>query len=117
MSDLGLHSTGLRGNKELSVRLLRLLPELLSQLCFRLSEEQLDHSLAMAMRMFNLPALRQDPGLRPRLDALFRRLFFSMPQEAILRRMPALLELPIRATAASGASPLPSWAEPFGYID
>ena len=108
---IGLSST------TFSERQVRLLPELLSRLCFRFSSTQFAQLFELATDMYKMPLFRQYRFLHSCVDVLFRRLLYAMPQLEILQRIPELLSLPIPTEMGFEVSEPQWWCEPFGYIE
>ena len=98
-----------------SERQVRLLPELLSRLCFRFSSTQFAQLFELATDMYKMPLFRQYHFLHSCVDVLFRRLLYAMPQLEILQRIPELLSLPIPTEMGFEVSKPQWWPEPFGY--
>lgn len=100
-----------------SHRLVPLLSELLSRLCFRFSIGQLDKLFKLTTDMYKLPLFRQHHFLHSCVDTLFRRLLYAMPRPEILQRIPKLLSLPIPTESGFEISEPQMWGEPFTYIE
>ena len=92
------------------------LPELLSRLCFRLSDDKFAQAFDMAITMYKLPLFRESLILHKGIGSLLKRLILACPQTEILRRMDALLSLPIPTESGFEVSIPDWWIEPFDNI-
>lgn len=100
----------------LARRLVPILTDLVSRLCVRISEVQLDQAFRLALDIYSLPLFRNDIGLNKHLSDIFLRLLSTMHQEEILKRMPDLLSLPIPGDNGFQVFDPSRWHEPFDYI-
>lgn len=99
-----------------SERITRLVPELLSQLSFRLSKNQRKQLLRATMELYGHSAFRRYPMFPSGVKSLFLRLLFAMPESEILDRMPELLALPIPTETGFDVTSPDLWLEPFDHI-
>jgi hypothetical protein len=98
---------------------LRILTEAISRLCSRLTVERLDIVLSLAITLYNHAMFREDPVVHQTLGDMFQRIFLSLPQAELVRRLSDLLDLPIPAEGGFTARTLGAdsrWPEPFGRI-
>ena len=75
-------------------KLLSLLCEIASRLCFRLKTEQIVELYELSIDMHTLLIFQQIYILNDSLKSLFKRVFYAMPQDEILKKIPELLSLP-----------------------
>ena len=97
----------------LSVRLARLLPELLSRLCFRFGEADLARLFDLASLVYHHPLYRRHRMFAKSAREILSRLLDAMEQPMLLARMPALLSLPIPAVNGFEVEWSDDWPEPF----
>ncbi len=76
-------------------RLVRILPEILSRLCFRLSDTDRAQLFDLMIEMYELPLFTRNFHLHEGVQCLFERTLLAMNDEEILGRMPRLISLPI----------------------
>ena len=100
-----------------SQRQVLLLSELVSRLCIRFTEEQLDNLLSLTIEMYNTSIFREIFQLHDCVVTLLRRTLHSSPDSLILKRMTDLLSIPIPTHNGFEVNELQSWREPFHYIE
>src|SRR5438552_173580 len=91
----------------------RVVSELLSRLCFRLTTVELASLFDTAVRIYQLPRSCDPQPFSESASALFERLFFASPCELLLDRMPQLLALPIVGEEGFATSVPERWPDPF----
>jgi hypothetical protein len=95
----------------------RLFAQLLSRLCLRLSQEQLEQLYGIATEAYALTAFRQDLHQHECPGLLFEGVLEVLTQERVLQLMPELLKLPIPTEHGFDVQEPQLWREPFTYID
>lgn len=99
-----------------SQRILNSNSEILSRICFRFSENQLDQLLDLAIEMYKLPLIRNYHFLHDCVEVLFGRILFAMPQSKIMEKITELLSLPIPTSNGFDVNLPSKWVKPFEYI-
>ena len=94
----------------------KVVSEVLSRLCIRFSNEELDKLYELTVEMYNLPIVGQRTNLHENLTNLFNRILYTMPQIEILKRMDELLSLPIPTEYGFNVTFPEFWVEPFSYV-
>ena len=100
--------------RDLEARLVGRLPEILSRLCFRLSESDRGQLFDLVMEMYEQPLFTRNFHLHEAVKCLFERTLFAMNDQEIVERMPRLLSLPVADETRFPVSMPQFWVEPFG---
>jgi SIR2-like domain len=101
-----------RSEREIS----KMLIELTSRICFRLTEEKLDQILLIALSLYRHMALGSYPDYYSHIDNLFKGIFFGLSQHRVISLIPILLNLPIPEDNGFNVKWLQSFPEPFCHI-
>lgn len=91
--------------------------EIISRLCFRLNQENLDEVFALAVHCYNSPLFQYNESYAQILGKLWQRLLLSMSLEQLNICLLTLLRLPILGEAGFVVHVSPqSWPEPSAYL-
>ena len=93
----------------------KMLSEVISRLCFRLETDQLNDIYKTVIHLCSLPAFCQFYEVEKNL---LKRLFYSLPDKYIIKKLPELIALPIPQEDFQLSDNLVSEApEPFNYVN
>ena len=98
---------------DLESRLVGILPEILSRLCFRLSGADRAQLFDLVTEMYQLRLFTNNWHLHEEVGSLLERILFAMDREEILQGMPTLLSLPMPEETRFLVSMPGFWVEPF----
>ncbi len=98
-------------------RILPSLIELISRICFRFSDEQLNNLFDLAMTLYANPFLRKKINIHRYVCKLFRRILFAFPDRQIVEKMESLLVFPIPEIDNYNVGIESEFVEPFDYIN
>lgn len=95
---------------------IKIVADLLSRLIFRLSADLRDKVLDTALALYEQPFIRSYPYASDIISPLFRRCFYAMTDEEILRRFTVLLSLPVPDEAGFNVPEHDRFVDPFNDI-
>jgi len=97
----------------------KILSEIISRLCFRLSKKQINDIYKTVTHLYLSPIFSQYFPFYERITKLIKRLLYSMSNEEILQKLPELLSLPV--VGEDFQLPDNIWSsqfpEPFNYVN
>ncbi|MFC1692153.1 SIR2 family protein [Candidatus Latescibacterota bacterium] len=100
-----------------SQRQVIILSELLSRLCIRFTNEELNKLFNFITDMYKNPLFSQYHFFHDCVKVFFNEILNTMPQSEIFKRIPELLSLPIPTESGFVVKLAQQWIEPFNYIE
>jgi hypothetical protein len=96
---------------------IKITTELLSRLAFRLSKKQIDELLDITNQLYLRNLKSQNISFNDSLNHLFERIFYSMSDSEIIKKLPNLLNLPILILLEGQHPGMDHLVDPFSYIE
>lgn len=116
-----LNSEGARHLKgsdgDLQKRLMRTLPVLLGQLCFRLSARDKESLFDLGVQLYHDTSVRRNISLAKAMGQLFNQALSAMDASCVVEHFPTLLALPLPGQSGFDVTAAELWPEPIDEID
>lgn len=97
--------------------LLKVLPEVLSRLAFKLESADLQEAFSSALEFHRQPGIPSNTSLHQSCEPWFKRLFEAADGQQLLAWLPELLKFPLSLGSARLSNPLPNpWPDPIRQL-